>query len=74
MVDTPHRQLGIFGQDEPPPEMHVVAAHTRLRADGTEVYVAEHLRWNRGKTGPRSAARRADIAVPRGQLGLFYSG
>ncbi|MEZ4320503.1 MAG: hypothetical protein R3F61_23685 [Myxococcota bacterium] len=42
-------QLGLFGGTSTIDGMHVVAAHTRVRADGTEVFVAEHLRWNRGR-------------------------
>ena len=73
---TPRRpvQLGMFAGYEPVPEMHVVAAHTRLLSDGSEVFVSEHLRWNRGKTGPR--VRQVERATPsdeplEGQLGLF---
>jgi hypothetical protein len=60
-----HVQLGLFGVDNTLAAFHVVSAHTRVQADGSEVFVGEHLRWNRGRTGeraglPRSPAPEAD--------------
>ena len=55
-------QLGLFGDCTEAAEMHVVSAHTRLLHDGTEVFVAEHTRWNRGRTHrvPKPRTRKKD--------------
>ncbi|MCB9679755.1 MAG: hypothetical protein H6737_31910 [Alphaproteobacteria bacterium] len=42
-------QLGLFGGTGTIEGTHLVAAHSRILADGTEVYVAEYRRWNRGR-------------------------
>lgn len=54
-------QLGLFGAPNQLDGYHLVAAHTRTRADGTEVFVGEHVRWNplRLKVG-RRAVRGTD--------------
>ena len=43
-----HIQLGLFGPAEVV-GMHVVSAHSRTLDDGSEVFVGEHVRWNRGR-------------------------
>lgn len=66
-------QPGLFGATSLP-GTHVVAAHSRMLADGTTTFVAEHLRWNRGRTQrtrlPRVPARPTPVEDPD-QLGLF---
>ncbi|MEQ1502914.1 MAG: hypothetical protein ABMB14_11825 [Myxococcota bacterium] len=60
-------QLSMFGGENVLVGLHVVSAHTRLRSDGTEVFVGEHLRWNRGQAGRgarRDAPARDDAQVP----------
>jgi hypothetical protein len=58
-----------------PRDVHRVAAHQRLRHDGTEVFVSEHLRWSRGRqpTAPRAARAVAPArpAIIPGQPSLF---
>jgi hypothetical protein len=51
-------QLGMFGVGPQLVHAHVVAAHTRQLADGESVFVAEHLRWNRGGKRHRATAER----------------
>ena len=70
---SPRPQLGLFHDAPEPDDTHVVSAHSRILANGTEVHVGEHLRWNRGKQGPRmrTRTRRAPSPVPQEQLGLF---
>lgn len=51
-------QLGLFGGCAEIADMHVVSAHTRNLADGSEVFVGEHFRWNRGRLGPRVVGAR----------------
>ena len=69
-------QLGLFGGGSTLAGFHLVSAHARIRADGSEVFVGEHLRWNRGAAagrgdrGPRAAAPRGEVAVPA-QIPLF---
>ncbi len=46
-----HIQLGLFGCGEVA-GTHVVSAHTRVLPDGTQVFVSEHLRWDRGRSAP----------------------
>ena len=47
-------QLGMLGVSSVVEEHHVVAAHTRVNADGTETFVPEHVRRNSGRrTGAR---------------------
>lgn len=72
MSDLPptEPQLGLFGERDKPLPMHVVSAHTRLLADGSEVFVGEHLRWNRGRQETHRVGRAAPVST-RGQLGLF---
>jgi hypothetical protein len=55
-------QLGLYGGSTELTDFHVVAAHTRTLADGTTAFVSEHLRWNRGRQGPRLAGTRAPAA------------
>jgi hypothetical protein len=50
--------------------VHRVQAHSRVLADGTSVFVAEHLRWNRGRTHRVPRPRLPEQPEP-GQLGLF---
>ena len=52
---------------------HVVSAHSRVLADGSEVFVGEHLRWNRGRKSQPSAPAPRRMEVPAEQLGLFDS-
>ena len=66
-------QLGLFGECSGTiAATHVVSAHTRILSDGTEVHVAEHLRWNRGQQAvprmPRPAPRPPACAA---QIQLF---
>ncbi len=65
-------QLGMFGAVRSM-DAHLVAAHERMLADGTEVFVAEHLRWNRGRSEPRGRARSRTAAVSVKQESLFPS-
>jgi hypothetical protein len=56
-------QLGLFGGCAEVAGMHLVSAHTRVLADGTEVQVTEHLRWDRGRQARRPPSlRRAAVA------------
>lgn len=64
-------QLGIFGGTNEIAAMHTVAAHTRVLHDGSEVFVGEHLRWNRGRQAPRPRAARAPRPDPTGLPSLF---
>lgn len=51
-----------------------MSAHTRIRSDGSEVFVGEHLRWNRarsGRTATRAPRSVEPLEVPDEQLGLF---
>lgn len=53
-------QLGLFGGCAEIAGMHVVSAHTRTLPDGSEVFVGEHVRWNRGRQPrPLPSVRRA---------------
>ena len=64
-------QMGLFGVTNDILGLHVVQAHTRLLEDGSEVFVAEHVRWNRGKKN-RARARRSRASAPApGQASLF---
>jgi hypothetical protein len=60
-------QLGLFGGGSTLPEFHVVSAHTRTLADGSEVFVGEHLRWNRGAAAPRGDRGLRAGAPPDGE-------
>ena len=51
--------------------MHVVEAHTRILADGSEVFVGEHLRWNRGRHASTPRVARPRPAVPEDHPRLF---
>ncbi len=65
-------QMGLFGGFNAVADMHTVAAHTRIQADGSEVFVGEHIRWNRGRTTRHpSAPRPRNESVPEGQLSLW---
>lgn len=71
-------QLGLFGPAQIV-DVHVVSAHTRLRADGSEVFVSEHLRWSRGRRAlpfvsgaPLRPAPDAPAPAPE-QLALWRS-
>ena len=64
----------MFGVPAKLADTHVVAAHTRVLANGDEVFVGEHVRWNRGRT--RRALPPLQTAPPpheddEDQLGLF---
>lgn len=74
MADEVPIQLAMFGAPAEVVGLHVVSAHTRLLADGNEVFVGEHVRWNRGTRGPRPAEGSAARFEPpaSGQLGLFH--
>lgn len=64
-------QLGLFGGCTEIADMHTVAAHTRTLADGSEVFVGEHLRWNRGRQPERPSAPRPAPKVPEDHPSLF---
>ena len=75
-------QLGLFGAAPSRRDVHVVSAHQRTLADGTDVFVGEHVRWSRGRhvTGRRETLARRGPAPPppagapsRDQLGLFVA-
>lgn len=52
--------------------LHRVSAHTRVRADGAEVYVGEHSRLSAGRSNqPPPAAIGARSGNDDGQLDLF---
>ena len=57
MGDDVTVQLGMFGVGNRIAGTHVVQAHTRVLANGNEVFVGEHLRWN-GGGGARSGSPR----------------
>lgn len=63
-------QLGLFGGENAIAGMHVVKAHTRVQADGSEVFVGEHVRWNRGRT-QQIPKVRANREVPERHPSLF---
>ena len=68
---APQIQLGLFAGCAEVADTHVVSAHTRQLADGTEVFVGEHLRWNGGRQLPRmQGTARGPAPVPE-QPGLF---
>lgn len=46
-------QLGLFAGFAEVAGVHTVSAHVRTLADGTEVFVGEHLRFDRGRQAPR---------------------
>lgn len=65
-------QIGLFGGEGHLVDCHVVSAHFRVTEDGTEVFVGEHLRANRGRAargGPRIPALPEE--TPPEQLALF---
>lgn len=67
-------QMGMFGVPSTLAGSHVVAAHTRTLASGEEVFVAEHVRWNRsGRESVPAPPRRARVTetVDADQIGLF---
>jgi hypothetical protein len=52
--------------------LHRVSAHTRVRADGAEVYVGEHSRLSAGRAEPPPpGAIGARSTGAEGQLDLF---
>lgn len=57
-------QLGMFGVPSTLAGSHVVAAHTRLLASGDEVFVGEHVRWNRGRSAGQPAPSPSRRAAP----------
>ena len=64
-------QPDLFGGPSELEDFHVVTAHTRQLADGTEVFVGEHLRWNRG-TGRAPRPHGAPGPAPEtDQIALF---
>jgi hypothetical protein len=65
-------QLGMFGVGNRIAGAHVVQAHTRVLTSGDEVFVGEHLRWNRGRRDA-PAGRKAAANAPDddGQQDLF---
>lgn len=70
MAQTPHVQLGLFSGCAAFAGMHLVSAHSRQLADGTSVFVAEHLRWNGGRAPREPSAPRPAEPLPD-QPGLF---
>lgn len=65
-------QVDLFGGPSHIPGFHVVAAHSRVQADGNEVFVAEHVRQNRGRSGKEREPRpRATAEAGDGQIALF---
>jgi hypothetical protein len=68
-------QLGMFGVSNRIAGTHVVQAHTRVTPDGEEVFVGEHLRWNRGRTRrattSRASASGTDVHDLGAQQDLF---
>lgn len=63
-------QLGLFGGQNEIAGTHIVAAHTRVLADGSEVFVGEHVRWDRGRKARLPALSR-DRSVPADHPSLF---
>ena len=64
-------QIGLFGGEGQLVGCHVVTAHFRVADDGTEVFVGEHLRANRGRTERAPAGLRVTTEVEPEQLALF---
>lgn len=64
-------QGDLFGGQTPGRLTHVVAAHHRVLADGTEVFVGEHLRWNRGRRRLPAKPAPREVEVAEGQIPLF---
>lgn len=68
-------QLGMFGVANTIAGAHVVQAHTRVLASGEEVFVGEHLRWNRARSAARAAPRpRPEADDDVAQQDLFARG
>jgi hypothetical protein len=67
----PRQQPTLFGVPDDDEPMHTVAAHTRVLHDGTEVFVAEHVRWNRGRQAYRPRRKKAPLPPTEDQLDLF---
>lgn len=57
-------QIGLFGGTTVLEDWHVVSAHTRVLPDGTETFVSEHLRWNRGRQASPTPSVRLPEAPP----------
>lgn len=70
-ITAPHIQLGLFAGCAEIADMHVVSSHIRQLADGSEVFVGEHLRWNGGRQAPRMSAVRSPSAPLPNQPSLF---
>jgi len=66
-------QMALFEGENVLVGLHVVASHTRVLSDGTQVFVGEHLRWDRGRTGARMQRARAAPADDA-QIPLFGPG
>lgn len=64
-------QLGMFGQPATVVDHHLVSAHFRTLSDGSEVFVAEHLRWNRPRRVRPPRAPRPAPCAPNAQGDLF---
>lgn len=64
-------QGDLFGKMHPDRPFHVVAAHVRVQVDGTEVFVAEHLRWSRGRRRRPPPPAPREVEVGEGQFPLF---
>lgn len=65
-------QPDLFGGPAQIPGFHRVNAHMRVVPDGTEVFVAEHLRMNRPNHSRRSPATLAATSNADGdQMPLF---
>ncbi|MCA9491793.1 MAG: hypothetical protein KC621_17800 [Myxococcales bacterium] len=64
-------QLAMFGAPSEVVGLHVVSAHTRQLANGNEVFVGEHVRWNRGQRAPRENSTPHHDPPAAGQLVLF---
>lgn len=64
-------QMGLFEADNQILGLHTVAAHTRVLEDGTEVFVGEHVRWNRPRKPRAPRASRRKSAPPPNQPSLF---
>lgn len=64
-------QLGMLGVASKLEDTHVVAAHTRVLASGEEVFVGEHVRWNRGRSERPSSSPRRRSEPADEQLSLW---
>jgi hypothetical protein len=69
-VKSPPIQLGMLGVSNVIEDFHVVAAHSRLMANGTLAFVHEHLRFN-PPSKPRGPSRRVPHAPVDHHPSLF---